>query len=81
MFSLKRIGGEGTGNTTRTALAGYAWYHVSPVVCSQAGVASIYLFSKQISFELDNQNERVYCIYAISVLESGYYIDILFIPT
>ena len=39
---------KGTGNTTHTQLD---MHGISPVICSQAGVASIYLFPKQIFFE------------------------------
>ena len=39
MVSWKRTGGEGTGSTTRAP-------GISPVICSRARVARVYLFSK-----------------------------------
>ena len=85
-FSLRRTEGEGTGNSTLAA--GYEWHFTCDLQPRRRmpAVESIYLLPKQIFFltgqwSLVNQNERMYCSYTIHLLESGFYIDILFIST
>ena len=53
---------------------------ISPVICSRAGLASIYLLRNQIIFELVNQNETAYYCYAINALEPEFCKDVLSIP-
>ena len=78
MVSLKRTGGEWTGNTTR--MAGHEWcfprdFKLQP---SRSGKCFICFLNR--FYWTGQSNERKYCCYAIHVLESGLLVDILFIP-
>ena len=80
---LRRTEGEGTGNITLEAE--YEWHFTCDLQPRRRmpAVESIYLLPKQtffLNWLVVNQNERMYCSYTIHLLESGFNIEILFVP-